>query len=65
MQDEFFTLPGLRHTRYGSEMEIIPHRAQGSAFDPNTGSHSNDATISMNTPGAGGALVSTAGDLMR
>lgn len=65
MQDEFFTPLGLAHTRYGSESEIIPHRAQGYAFDPNTGSHSNDAAISMNTPGAGGALVSSAGDLVR
>jgi len=65
MQDEFFTPLGLAHTRYGSESEIIPHRAQGYSFDPNTGSHSNDAAISMNTPGAGGALVSSAGDLVR
>jgi D-alanyl-D-alanine carboxypeptidase len=65
MQDEFFTPLGLAHTRYGSESEIILHRAQGYAFNPNTGSHSNDAAISMNTPGAGGALVSSAGDLVR
>jgi CubicO group peptidase (beta-lactamase class C family) len=65
MQDEFFTPLGLTHTRYGSETAIIPHRAQGYAFDPNTGSRSNDAAISMNTPGAGGALVSSAGDLVR
>lgn len=65
MQDEFFTPLGLAHTRYGSETAIIPRRAQGYSFDPNTGSHSNDAAISMNTPGAGGALVSSAGDLVR
>jgi CubicO group peptidase (beta-lactamase class C family) len=65
MQDAFFTPLGLAHTRYGSEREIIPHRAQGYAFNPDTGSHSNDAAISMNTPGAGGALVSSAGDLVR
>lgn len=65
MQDEFFTPLGLAHTRYGSESEIIPHRAQGYAFDPDTESHSNDAAISMNVPGAGGALVSSAGDLVR
>jgi CubicO group peptidase (beta-lactamase class C family) len=65
MQDEFFTPLGLDHTRYGSESEIIPHRAQGYLFDRDKGSHTNDAAISMNGPGAGGALVSSAGDLVR
>lgn len=65
MQDEFFTPLGLAHTRHGSESAIIPRRAQGYAFDPDTGSHANDAAISMNVPGAGGALVSSAGDLVR
>jgi hypothetical protein len=65
MQDEFFTPLGLTHTRHGSETAIIPHRAQGYSFDPNTLSHSNDAAISMNVPGGGGALVSSAGDLVR
>lgn len=65
MQDEFFTPLGLAQTRYGSETEIIPRRAQGYLFDPGTGSHTNDAAISMNGPGAGGALVSSAGDLVR
>ena len=65
MQDEFFTPLGLTHTHHGSESAIIPHRAQGYSFDPNTLSHSNDAAISMNVPGGGGALVSSAGDLVR
>jgi CubicO group peptidase (beta-lactamase class C family) len=65
MQEEFFTPLGLAQTRYGSETAILPHRAQGYAFDPDTGSHANDAAISMNVPGAGGALVSSAGDLVR
>jgi CubicO group peptidase (beta-lactamase class C family) len=65
MQEEFFTPLGLTSTRYGSETAIIPHRAQGYSFDPDTGSHSNDAAISMNVPGGGGALVSSAGDLVR
>lgn len=65
MQDEFFTPLGLAHTRYGSESEIIPRRAQGYLFDRDKGSHTNDAAISMNGPGAGGALVSSAGDLVR
>lgn len=65
MQDEFFTPLGLAQTRYGSETEIIPRRAQGYSFDRDRGSHTNDAAISMNGPGAGGALVSSAGDLVR
>lgn len=65
MQDEFFMPLGLAQTRYGSETAIIPHRAQGYTFDRDTGSHVNDAAISMDGPGAGGALVSSAGDLMR
>ncbi len=65
MQDEFFAPLGLTHTRYGSETAIIPRRAQGYSFDPDTASHSNDAAISMNVPGGGGALVSSAGDLVR
>lgn len=65
MQEAFFTPLGLAHTRYGSETEIIPSRAQGYSFNPDTGAHSNDAAISMNVPGAGGALVSSAGDLVR
>jgi len=65
LQDEFFTPLGLTHTQYGSETEIIPHRAQGYSFNPDTASHSNDAAISMNVPGGGGALVSSAGDLVR
>jgi CubicO group peptidase (beta-lactamase class C family) len=65
MQDELFTPLGLKHTHYGSEAVIIPHRAQGYSFDPDTGSRSNDAAISMNVPGGGGALISSAGDLVR
>ena len=65
MQEEFFTPLGLAQTRYGSESEIIPRRAQGYLFDPGTGARTNDAAISMNGPGAGGALVSSAGDLLR
>ena len=65
MQEEFFTPLGLTQTRHGSESAIIPQRAQGYSFDPNTLSHSNDAAISMNVPGGGGALVSSAGDLVR
>jgi|GEM_PF-181671 len=65
MQDEFFTPLGLDKTRYASETAIIPHRAQGYSFDPDTESHANDAAISMTAPGGGGALASSAGDLVR
>jgi CubicO group peptidase (beta-lactamase class C family) len=44
MQDEFFTPLGLAHTRHGSETAIIPRRAQGYSFNPDTGTHSNDAS---------------------
>ncbi|MXO59542.1 serine hydrolase [Altererythrobacter salegens] len=56
---------GLTHTYYGGERPIIPHRAQGYSYDPSTETFSNDPNISMNVPGAAGALSSTAGDLVR
>lgn len=65
VQDEFFAPLRLRRTRYGSETELIPGRAQGYAFDTESGEHRNDALISMTVPGAAGGLVSTAGDLVR
>lgn len=64
LEDEFFGPLGLTHTRYGSERDIIPNRAQGYDVDA-AGKLVNDALISMNPPGAAGALVSTAGDLVR
>jgi CubicO group peptidase (beta-lactamase class C family) len=64
MQEEFFAPLGLMRTRYGSEREIIRNRAQGYALDPN-GVRLNDSLISMNLPGAAGALSSTAGDMVR
>lgn len=64
LQDEFFGPLGLTRTRYGSGRDIIPNRAQGYDLGPD-GQLVNDALISMKTPGAAGALVSTAGDLVR
>ncbi len=64
MQEEFFTPLGLTRTRYGSEREIIRNRAQGYALDPN-GVRLNDSLISMNVPGAAGALSASAGDMVR
>lgn len=64
VQDELFEPLGLTRTRYGSARDIIPNRAQG--YDPGPeGELMNDALINMNTPGAAGALISTAGDLVR
>jgi CubicO group peptidase (beta-lactamase class C family) len=65
VQEEFFTPLGLTRTRYGSEREVIRNRAQGYGIDPATGRQVNDALISMNTPGAAGALSASAGDLVR
>jgi D-alanyl-D-alanine carboxypeptidase len=65
LADEFFEPLGLSRTRYGSEREIVTNRAQGYDFDSASGKYFNDALISMTTPGAAGALISTAGDLVR
>ncbi len=65
VEAELFAPLGLSGTHYGSEREILPNRAQGYEYDAASGSFFNDALISMNTPGAAGALVSTAGDLVR
>ena len=56
---------GLTRTRYGSESEIIQNRAQGYNYDTVTKTLTNDELISMNTPGAAGALIASAGDLVR
>lgn len=65
MQDEFFKPLGLTHTRYGDMREVIPRRAQGYEFDAATRTIVNSSPISMAWPGGAGALVSTAGDLVR
>jgi CubicO group peptidase (beta-lactamase class C family) len=65
MADEFFTPLGLVHTRYGDTRELIPRRAQGYEFDPAARKIVNAAPISMDWPGGAGALVSSAGDLVR
>jgi len=65
MQQTFFDPLGLTHTRYGATAPIIPRRAQGYSYDFATKRHRNAAPLSMNVPGAAGALISTAGDLLR
>jgi CubicO group peptidase (beta-lactamase class C family) len=65
LDNVFFKPLGLTHTRYGFEGPVIPKRAQGYALDPDRRERSNDQPISMLNPGGAGALVSTAGDLVR
>ena len=53
---------GLRNTSYCDERPIIPNRAQG--YEVREGAVVNDDAISMNTPGAAGAMCSTVLDLL-
>jgi D-alanyl-D-alanine carboxypeptidase len=64
LQDELLGPLGLTRTRYASERDIIRNRAQGYSRDA-TGILVNDASISMNPPGAAGGLGASAGDLVR
>ena len=52
---------GLEHTRYGSNRQVIPGRAQGYA---GLFALENDRLIAMGQPGAAGGLLSTARDLV-
>lgn len=54
---------GLSKTRYGSNRDLIRNRAQG--YTRAKDGFRNDALIGMSQPGAAGALLSTAGDLVR
>ncbi len=63
VQEEFFTPLGLTHTRYESNSEIIPGRAQG--YSVKQGKLINDKSIGADVPGAAGSLLSTAADLVR
>jgi CubicO group peptidase (beta-lactamase class C family) len=65
MQKAFFGPLALTHTRYGALAPIIPERAQGYSYDFARHAHLNAAPLSMNVPGGAGALISTAGDLLR
>jgi D-alanyl-D-alanine carboxypeptidase len=53
----------MSSTRYGDTTPIIRHRAQG--YRPGLFGLENDSPISMNAPGAAGALVSTVLDLIK
>lgn len=63
MAETMFGPLGLDQTLYCHEPTIVLHRAQGYALKD--GKLVNDAPISMNTPGAAGALCSTIGDLAK
>ncbi len=54
---------GLTRTSYCHEPTIIPGRAAG--YEQSNGALVNDRPISMNTPGAAGAMCSTVPDLLR
>jgi D-alanyl-D-alanine carboxypeptidase len=54
---------GLTQTMYCGAAEIIPHRAAG--YDTYEGRLVNAAPLSMNPPGAAGALCSTPRDMVR
>jgi len=64
VQKEFFEPLGLSHTRYGSNSDLIPMRAQGYAYR-GQGRFANDDLLSMQQPYAAGSLIATAGDLVR
>lgn len=59
----FFEPLKLTRTRYDSNGEVIVNRAQGYAFED--GKFWNDRIVGMSQPGAAGALISTASDLVR
>ena len=54
---------GMRGSSYCDERTIVPHRAAGYALSD--GILYNDGPISMNVPGAAGALCSTVLDLLK
>jgi D-alanyl-D-alanine carboxypeptidase len=54
---------GLTQTLYCHERPIVPHRVEG--YGVEDGTIINAAPLSMNAPGAAGALCSTARDLVR
>lgn len=63
LQERILTPLGLSATSYCDEAPIIPGRAQG--YEIAKGQVVNDGIISMNTPGAAGAMCSTVLDLLK
>lgn len=63
LAETFFEPLGLTSIRYGSNSDIIRNRAQG--YEMRDGELQNDDLIGMSQPGAAGALISNAADLVR
>jgi CubicO group peptidase (beta-lactamase class C family) len=63
LQTELFAPLGLARTRYDSNRDLIPNRAQGYALDGDR--LVNDPLFGMSQPGAAGGILSTASDLVR
>lgn len=64
VQDSLFGPLGLGHTQYCDVEDIIPGRAEGYGYTED-GQLRNDVYLSMNIPGAAGALCSTVLDLVK
>jgi len=62
VQTEFFGPLGLERSRYDSNVDLIPNRAQG--YQTVEDAVANDGLIGMSQPGAAGALISTAKELV-
>ena len=62
LAETFFEPLGLTSIRYGSNSAIIRNRAQG--YEMQSGELVNDPLIGMSQPGAAGALISNAADLV-
>lgn len=61
--EKIFAPLGLSNTSYCDDRAIVPHRAAG--YDVVSGRVLNAVPLSLNTPGAAGALCSTVLDLVR
>lgn len=64
LEREFFERLGLKRTRYGSNGDLIPNRAQGYRY-LGEGRFANDLPLGMSQPYAAGSLLSTGEDLVR
>ena len=62
LETHLFRPLGLTRSLYCHEAQIIPGRAEG--YEQGDGELLNDGSISMNTPGAAGAMCSTVPDLL-
>ena len=62
LQEDLLVPLGLEHTLYCDVRRVVPHRASGYEYEE--GELINSFFISMNVPGAAGAMCSTVGDLV-